>query len=86
MIHLAAQNYTVWKYEVTDEENQQSTFPIVTAQLLPVLPVVVRDLQSPAELLLVRTALGDTQAQGAYAALQAEVEDPRQDLICNSSA
>ena len=83
MIHLAAQNYTVWKYEVTDEENQQSTFPIVTAQLLP---VVVRYLQSPAELLLVRTALGDNQAQGAYAALQAEVEDPRQDLICNSSA
>lgn len=83
MIHLAAQNYTVWKYGVTDEENQQSTFPIVTAQLLP---VVVWDLQSPAELLLVRTALGDTQAQGAYAALQAVVEDLRQDLICNSSA
>ena len=82
MAYFAAENYTVWKYQKTNEETQQANFPVVSAQLLA---MVVRDLQSPAESLPFRCSLaaelGNTRTQSAYAALQAVVENPHQDPI-----
>ena len=78
--YLAAEEYTVWKYAVTDEETQAVNFPAIQAQLLP---TVVWDVQNPAESLPFRSALaaalGHARIQGAYAALQAVAENPRQD-------
>jgi hypothetical protein len=80
MHYFATEAYTVWKYQQTDEETQAATFPALPAQ---VMPLVLRDLQSPSESLCVRAALatelGKAQVQEAYPALRAVVEDPRQD-------
>ena len=76
---LAAERYALWKYQVTDEETRQLAFPAVTAQLLP---LVLRDLHSPAESLGLRgalaLALGESHTQASYAALQSVAEDPHQ--------
>lgn len=78
--YLVAEQYTIWKYQVTNEEARQEAFPVVTEKLLA---LVLRDLQNPAasrdQRAALALALGEAGTQAAYPALRAIVQDRSQD-------